>query len=264
MTLTKMLPISRIKQETENIKTFIFNHKLESKPGQFVMVWMPGVGEKPMSISSDTGNEFSITVCAVGPFSKSLQKLKPGEVVGIKGPLGTHFHIKGNNIALVGGGYGAGPMAYIAEKASKQGFKQENIHYCLGARNEKLLLFEKRTQAIATHHIATDDGSKGTKGLVTDVLKEAINQHNIDMIYYCGPELMEKAIFDIAVEKNIDCEISIERYMKCGIGICGSCCVDPTGWRMCVEGPVLNKEQTSKIEEFGKYHRDATGRKVEF
>ncbi len=259
------LKIDNIVEENKTTRSFYFKHTLVSNPGQFVMLWLPGVGEKPISISGDNGKEFFLTVCGVGKVSNELQKLKTGDKVGIKGPLGTHFNLKGKNIALVGGGYGAGPMAFLAEQAIKTDFKKENVHYVIGARNKDLLLFEDRVKKTGAQiHVATDDGSKGHKGYVTEVLNQLIEENKIDMIYCCGPELMEKAVFDIAVEKNIDCEISIERYIKCGIGVCGSCTVDPLGICMCKQGPVVNKELAKKITEFGVYHRDATGKKIYF
>ncbi len=268
--LPQMIKVDRIVDEAKGIKSFYFKHGLNSMPGQFVMAWIPRVGEKPMSIAGDNGKEFFITVCAVGQFSIAKHKLSAGQLVGIRGPLGNPFTLKGKNIALVAGGYGAGPMAFLAETALKEGYTPKDIHYLAGARTKELLLFEKRMEKAKVNvHISTNDGSKGKKGFVTDVLSELIANHEgtkqpIDMVYCCGPEMMEKAVFDIAIKEKIDCQISVERYMKCGIGICGSCCVDPTGWRMCVEGPVLDKTQLLKVKEFGAYHRDASGRKVKF
>ncbi|MBI2139228.1 dihydroorotate dehydrogenase electron transfer subunit [Candidatus Woesearchaeota archaeon] len=268
--LPEMLKIERIIDEAPNIKSFFFRHSLGSKPGQFAMVWIPRVGEKPMSIAGDDGREFFITVAAVGPFSAAKHRIMTGQLVGIRGPLGNPFVLKGKNIALVAGGYGAGPMAFLAEKAIRGGYHPKNIHYLAGARNKDLLLFEKRMEKRNVNvHISTNDGSKGKKGFVTDILDELIakgreTKHSIDMVYCCGPEMMEKAVFEIAIKEKIDCQISVERYMKCGIGICGSCCVDPTGWRMCVEGPVFDKKQLLQVKEFGVYHRDAAGKKVSF
>ena len=268
--LPVMMKVVKIVDEAEGIKSFYFRHRLGSSPGQFVMAWIPRVGEKPMSIAGDNGKEFFLTVSAVGPFSNAKSKLRVGQTMGIRGPLGTCFSLKGKEIALVAGGYGAGPMASLAEKAINQGYSPKKIHYLSGARTKALLLFEQRMKILGVDvQVSTNDGSKGTNGLVTDVLSELIKKNRkakkpIDMVYSCGPEMMEKAVFDIAVKEKIDCQISVERYMKCGIGICGSCCVDPTGWRMCVEGPVLDKKALLKISEFGVYHRDATGRKAFF
>ncbi|MDA1196887.1 MAG: dihydroorotate dehydrogenase electron transfer subunit [Nanoarchaeota archaeon] len=263
MTEVVMLKVEKIKEEYPGTKSFFFNHTLNSQPGQFVMIWLPGLGEKPMSIAADDGKQFYITISGVGPFSKAIQGVKEGDTIGIRGPLGTHFNLKGNTIALVGGGYGAGPMAFLAELAVWEGMKPQNIHYVIGARTKDLLLFEQRMKTIGVNiHITTDDGTQGKQGRVTDALKEIIEE--VDTIYCVGPEMMEKAVYDLAQEHQKECEISLERYTKCGIGICGSCCVDPTGWRMCIEGPVLNQDQLKKVSEFGKYHRDATGKKNNF
>ena len=79
-----------------------------------------------------------------------------------------------------------------------------------------------------------------------------------------GPEIMEMKVAEICYKNNIPFEVSLERYMKCGFGICGQCCVDPVGWRMCVEGPVIDGEKLKKITEFGKYHRTASGKVEKF
>ncbi|HIH42013.1 TPA: dihydroorotate dehydrogenase electron transfer subunit [Candidatus Woesearchaeota archaeon] len=271
-----MLKIEKIEQENSNVKSFYFRHKLNSQPGQFVMVWLPGNGEKPMSIARDYGDSFQLAIASVGNVSNKLCCAKVGDFVGIRGPLGTYFSLTDDkaklvkSIALVGGGYGAGPMASLAELAIKKGLKPANIHYIVGARTKDLLLFHKRLEGIGVNvHITTDDGSFGAKGRVIDVLNKVVtdakkNKIKIDKIYTVGPELMMKAVYDVAMRENIDCEISLERYMKCGIGVCGSCIVDPTGERMCIEGPIIGKEKIKQITEFGKYHRDATGNKVKY
>ncbi|MBI5388885.1 dihydroorotate dehydrogenase electron transfer subunit [Candidatus Woesearchaeota archaeon] len=260
-----MLPIKEITQEAKNIKTLYFSHALHSKPGQFLMMWVPGVGEKPISIAGENEEGFLVTISAVGHFSEAITHLKKGSMVGIKGPLGTFFALNQKRIALVAGGYGAGPMAFLAECAIKEGWNKEHIHYIGGARTKDLLLFEKRMKTLGVQvHFTTNDGSQGTKGLVTDVLQELVVQKKVEMVYCCGPELMEKAVFDVAMHYHLGCQISLERYMKCGIGVCGSCVVDPLGLRMCVEGPVIDKETAEKITEFGVYHRDPTGKKIYF
>jgi dihydroorotate dehydrogenase electron transfer subunit len=259
----QMLKIEKIEQENSMVKSFHFKHSLKSLPGQFVMVWYPGHGEKPMSIAKDTGDMFSLAIAAVGGMTKDIANAKVGDFVGVRGPLGTNFNLTGESIALVGGGYGAGPMASLAELAIKKGFDASKIHFIIGARNEDLLLFHDRLLKKGVNiHITTDDGSVGHQGIVTDALNEVVLQNKIDKIYTVGPEMMMKAVYDVAVREKIDIEISLERYTKCGIGVCGSCVVDPTGERMCMEGPVISKDKIEEITEFGKYHRDATGNKV--
>jgi len=262
------LPIAKIVDEAKDIKTFFFTHLLKSEPGQFIMVILPKLGMRPMSISSDNGAEFGTTICGVGPLSNAMMEKKPGDIIGIRGPLGKPFSGRGNHVVLVGGGYGSGPMAFWAERAIARGMDSKKIHYIVGARTKELLLFEERMRRAKVNlHIATNDGSHGYKGFNIDLLRQVIEEakhsgNPLDMIYTCGPELMEKAVFDVAVETGTDCEISMERYMKCGIGICGSCAVDPDGLLICVDGPCVNKETAAKITEFGAYHRDASGQKV--
>ncbi len=99
-------------------------------------------------------------------------------------------------------------------------------------------------------------GLKGKKG------KEGIDP--IDQVFACGPELMLKAVSEVTAKYNIPSQLSLERYMKCGYGLCGNCVVDPLGIRLCTEGPVVKNDACVKIEEFGKYHRDALGKKHTF
>ena len=107
--------------------------------------------------------------------------------------------------------------------------------------------------------ISTDDGSKGYKGLASDLAKEEIAKEKFDQVLTCGPEIMMKKLYDIC--KNIPFQASLERYMKCGFGICGQCCIGE-GLRVCKEGPVFDGKTLKKIQDFGIYTRDASGRKI--
>lgn len=257
-----MLPIKEVIEEARGIKSFIFEHPLHAKPGQFVMLWLPGMDAKPMSVSADNGRTFTVTLSGVGPFSNKMMEMHAGDSVGVMGPFGTHFSMDGKNVAMVGGGYGSGPLTLLAEERKKAG---KDSHLIIGARTADLLLFRGRTsKAGITTYYATNDGSFGFHGLSTELLEKVIRENNIDRVMTCGPELMMKKILEICQTHNIPCELSIERYMKCGIGICGTCCVDPLGIRTCVEGPVVSGEVAQQITEFGKYHRDRCGVKHPF
>ena len=108
-------------------------------------------------------------------------------------------------------------------------------------------------------YISTDDGSKGFKGLASDMAKELINKNNFDSIITCGPELMMKNLLELC--PDVPFQASLERYMKCGIGICGQCCIGE-GLRVCVEGPVFYGEMLRNIKDFGVFKRDASGKKI--
>lgn len=256
--------IAQVTQETKDTKTFFLEYPLNSKPGQFVMLWLPGVGEKPISVSGQKEGKFSVTVCAVGPVSNAINKLKKGDKLGFRGPFGTHFALPkdANAIATVGGGYGAAPLAYLAEQALAQGTK---TYFIEGARSRERLVFTKRMmKAGAEVLLCTDDGSEGPKCYSTDVLKDALKKHKISKVFTCGPEMMMKKAAEITKKAGIPAEVSMERYMKCGIGICGQCAVDDSGICLCKEGPILSGEHALSLKEFGKYHRDSAGRKAKW
>ena len=258
------------------MKTFVFEHKLDSLPGQFVNLWSPRVDEKPMSIAYDNGKEFWVTMFAVGPFSKKMHTLKVGDLVGVRGPYGKGFTFKkGQHLVMMAGGYGAAPLYNLTVNAVKAGC---TVDFVVGARSREHLLYLDRIKKLKNVklHVTTDDGSVGIKGYNVVVLNKLIEEMKsaktakakktakIDCVYTCGPEIMMKVISDICHKAKVPAQISIERYMKCGFGVCGQCCTDPRGERMCMEGPVVSNEYARSVTEFGKFHRDAQGKLHQF
>lgn len=258
------LPIKKIVQETEDVRSFYFDFKLELKPGQFVMLWMPGVDEKPFGISYKSEGSFAISVFKVGPFTEKLFTLKEGDYVGIKGPFGTNFGFSNEkSIALVAGGCGIVSLITFAEEILKNK-PDVKIYFINGAKSKDKLLFMKRLESMDVELLScTDDGSFGKKCFTPELLSELIKEKEIELVCACGPEIMMKKIFDICEKEKISCQLSLERMMKCGGGLCGSCTVDPTGWRVCKEGPVFDNNQIRQISEFGKYKRSESGRIVD-
>lgn len=260
----EILPIKEIIEENSTTKTFIFDYPLGGKPGQFLMLWIPGVDEKPMSVAFDDGKEFWITVCKVGPASEALHNMKVGDLVGVRGPLGTHYRFgKGDHLALVAGGYGAAPMYFVAREAVKMGC---TVDFLVGARNEDLLLYIDRVKEMdgVNLHISTDDGSVGHKGYITEVLDKVLAEGGVNAVFTCGPEVMMNVVGQVADKHGVDSYMSMEKYMKCGIGVCGQCAVDDTGELVCTKGPVMSYKYLKKLPEMGKYHRDAQGKKHYF
>lgn len=247
------MEISDVVQEGKGQKSFFFKQALDCKPGQFVMVWLPGVDEKPMAISYYKKKEFAFTSQAVGKFTDALDKLRKGDKLGIRGPYGNSFSIK-NNACVVAGGVGLSSVSTLIDS-----LKNPTIIY--GARGKEHLIYLKRYKN-KNRIITTDDGSYGKKGFTTDVLKELLQdkKNKIKIVYTCGPEVMMKKVFDICNEYKIECEASLERIMKCGYGICGACmCSDKI---VCMDGPVFNLAQLKKMPDFGNFARLKTGRKV--
>ncbi|MBP2132932.1 dihydroorotate dehydrogenase electron transfer subunit [Methanomicrobium sp. W14] len=245
------MEITEIIDETPLIKTFVFDKKFEFRAGQFCMVWIPGVDEVPMGLSS--GN--SITVQKAGPATTALFGFKAGDKLGIRAPLGNGFSPSGKVLA-VAGGVGAAPLRPLAMSGRCDTF-------LLGSRNSDELLYAGELSEVCRFMIATDDGSKGHHGFVTELMQD-IDLAFFDTVCVCGPEIMMKGVLDILESKGIAGrgQFSLARYMKCGVGICGSCCIDPDGLRVCRDGPVFSGDVLLKSSEFGNYSRDASGRKV--
>jgi len=253
------LKIDKIIEETSDIKTFTFKYTLGANPGQFIMLTDFEGGEKPFSISDCTKEEFSITVKRIGEFTTRLFQKCVGDYVSIRGAYGSSFFISKNNVLLVGGGYAVPTFYFFAKVLLEAG---ANVTLINGARTKAEHVFADRFKELDIKVInTTDDGSFGEKGTAVEIAQKIISQHNFDFIYASGPEMMMKALQNIAGET--DYEFLFERYMKCAIGICGNCTMDPLGLRLCVEGPVLPKEKVEQLTEFGKYHRDASGKRHE-
>jgi len=251
--IPKMLEIRRVVQEGKGQKSFFFNHSIGCKPGQFVMVWLPGVDEKPMAVSYCNKKEFAFTSQSIGKFTNELDKLKKGGKIGIRGPYGNSFSLK-SNACIVAGGVGLSSMSTLIDK-----LKNPLIIY--GARSRQHLIYLKRYKN-KNMIVATDDGSFGRKGFTTDVLAELLKnkKNKIKIVYTCGPEIMMKKVFEICNKHKIQCETSLERYMACGFGICGKCMINDK--ICCVDGPIFNSQQLSKMPEFGNFARLKSGKKV--
>lgn len=271
----KILKIKKIISETNSIKTFIFDWNMDDeiiipKPGHFVMIWnfFKEKDEKPMSISliDKKNNEIGITIKKVGDFTKILHDLNVGDRLGIRGPYGNGFEINDKNtdenILAIGGGVGMAPIACFTDYAQEKG---KNVDVISASVTKDELLFKERLSNIGANvFTCTDDGTCGYKGFATSRTIDLLENSYYDMAIVCGPEIMMKEIFNLLEDKNIPAQYSMERYMKCAMGLCGQCCVDYSGWRICVEGPVFSSEDMKKIYEFGKYHRNSSGIKELF
>jgi len=252
----KPVKITEIRKEGREIKTFLFDETIQAEPGQFVMVWVPGIAEKPFSISYQT--PFGITVKRRGPFTSALFELKEGDTLWVRGPYGNGFPVdklnSSSNVYIVGGGIGTAPLAFLAEK-----LEVEVVSF-LGAKSYDEIIFEGRFRRVGETHVITEDGSRGDKGVVTDLIRKYQVREN-SKAAVCGPEKMlsntSKILESYLKPGNI--YISLERYMKCGRGLCGSC--ECGGYRVCVDGPVFSYEQLKIVEDFGNFRRDRAGKK---
>lgn len=256
--------IKKLKRETPLVTSYTFEYPDRAAPGQFINLWIAGVDEKPMSVAYDDGKSITVSVAAVGPFSKALANKKEGDVIGVRGPFGQLFTWKPKmRIAMLAGGYGVAPLYFAATQAIKDGCVVDFFH---GARSKEHLPLADRIKKLknVTYYPATDDGSAGFKGTSVGAWlaqMDAKGAKKYDLVMTCGPERMMKAVSDIAFERKIQAQISVERYMKCGFGVCGNCVVDDSGITTCKKGTVMDNEDVRNIKEFGEYHRDSVGRK---
>ena len=259
MNIPKITSIIECKSEAKETKTLTFKNPEKVKPGQFYMIWIPGVDEIPMSVSYFKGDVKGITFRKVGDATSALYKLKPGDKIGVRGPYGNGFKIAGKHLLFVGGGTGIATLAPAVEQATKNKIKSTVI---IGFKKKSEIFFEDRLKGYGANVlVSTDDGSRGYKGFASDLTKDVLKKEKIDSVLTCGPEIMMKNILSHC--NNILFQASLERHMRCSIGICGQCCIGK-GLRVCIDGPVFDGKTLKNVEDFGIYRRDSAGRKIRF
>lgn len=242
-------------EEAEGVVTLRFSWPVPASPGQFIMVWLPGVDEVPMSLSY-LGDMKGITVKAIGEATKALTCLKVGDRISVRGPYGHGYMMPKGKVLAVGGGTGMASLLPAMER-----IPASSIDTAIGARSLNEVLFEERAKKTSSNvRVSTDDGSKGFHGNAVQLAKEMMETTRYDMVIACGPEKMMYYLHQLCLEKGVPCQMSLERYMKCGAGLCGSCAID--GMRVCREGPVFTGEELRTLSEFGKVRRDECGRAV--
>ncbi len=300
------VPIARITEETENVRTFNFELDIPVLPGQFIMLTDFNGGEKPFSISDCAENcskaFFSITVKKIGEFTSRLFRMKAGDIVSIRGAYGSSFFIPGEtdepgprtpgsilNIGpsefkpvLCGGGFGLPPLYLLCRRLLDAGTPVESIHVIAAGRTEEDLLFEQRFAGLGVSYTGAaetlDDADAAGRrengcgricGTAADALADlaggggrevesSSTGRQYNFLYASGPDLMMKSLI-LQLSSQTEYQFLFERYMKCAIGICGSCATDPGGIRICKEGPALWRSQVEQLKDFGVYRRTASG-----
>ncbi|OGB90492.1 hypothetical protein A2625_00580 [candidate division WOR-1 bacterium RIFCSPHIGHO2_01_FULL_53_15] len=240
------------------VSQYISSH---AQPGQFVNVKcsesFDPLLRRPISFHriNTQHRTFELLYEVVGRGSELLTKYFVGEELDILGPLGTGFNIDPEKRIhiLVGGGMGIAPLLALGEQIQNSKVKSQNALYVLiGANNKEHIFGEEEFRKVTDQvQVATDDGSYGKKGFVSDLLlnfiETELRTHNSELatIYACGPRPMLKAVAEIAQQKKIDCQISMEERMACGIGACKGCATKTAGGyrTVCKHGPVLDAKE---------------------
>jgi dihydroorotate dehydrogenase electron transfer subunit len=253
---TEIVPIESFIEHSSEIKSFYFrNFRIATayRPGNFVILWLPDFDFLPMSISNVDGNLIEITVQKVGEGTSKLFEKNIGDKIGIRGPFGNSWNYEdASNILVVGGGMGIAALMSLIEPLKQN---KKNVFVAIGAKDEPSLIFADRLIDLIPNTLcSTDDGSVGRKCFVTDTIEEIIKKEKIDLIITCGPEVMMKRVSEIADSHNIEIQASLERRMKCGIGLCGSCCLGTDNdISVCKDGPIFNSKQLKEFSRFGTY-----------
>ncbi|MDR2384243.1 MAG: dihydroorotate dehydrogenase electron transfer subunit [Tannerella sp.] len=223
----------------------------EMLPGQFVQVKVTGSEKtflrRPISINyvNKERNELWLLIQIVGPGTQKMAQYVSGDIVNTIVPLGNGFTVPQSvtdlKILLVGGGVGTAPILFMGKILKEMYF---NLVFLLGGRTKNDIMQMDEFQKLGTVYVTTEDGSKGEKGFVTNHSTLLVSRE-FGKIYACGPKPMMEAVAKYAKDRNIDCEVSLENMMACGIGAC-LCCVEKTvkgNVCVCTEGPVFNINQ---------------------
>ncbi|GBL40738.1 probable dihydroorotate dehydrogenase B (NAD(+)), electron transfer subunit [Nitrosarchaeum sp.] len=258
---TKICIVEKVIDETPTVRTLIFTDDVLSTvlPGQFAMVWIPGINELPMSVMiSQESGKAAFTVRRHGSASTGLFNVQVGQQIGVRGPYGNSFDLKQGKLLLVGGGTGLVPMMRLLTFV-KPG---DDVTVLIGAKSKNEVFFEDLANNLLKNNnhrviVTTDDGTYGEKGFVTSMVEKLVNENHFDGVYTCGPEIMMYKTVQLAHSKGLFVQASLERMMKCGVGICGSCCVGED--LVCRDGTVFNGDYLLSNKEFGHSHRNKAG-----
>ena len=264
--------IERVVDETPTVRTLYFHDPVLANvlPGQFAMVWIPGVNELPMSVMTSLDfPEAGFTVRKRGESSTALYNLKIGDKIGVRGPYGNSFATENirvltdAKVLLIGGGTGLVPLMRYLDFLVNPAINGASVTLLMGSKTKDEVFFEEKAKELIGRNTkltvipVTEDGSYGEKGYVTDVLEKLLQENTYDAIYTCGPELMMYKVVKLANKKGIFVQASLERMMKCGVGICGSCCVNED--LVCRDGTVFDGQHLAKNSEFGHFERTKSG-----
>lgn len=228
-------------------------------PGQFVMLRanhrIDPLLRRPFSIhqvvrEGDAVTGLEILYKVVGRSTAVLSGIQAGESIDLLGALGKGFTVEKEDkgVFIAGGGIGIAPMLFLASSLVENGIDPSRCVVFIGGRTGDDILCRERFEELGMEVVvATDDGSRGEKGFVTDIMAARVGENRPERIYACGPHPMLEAVAEIACAADVACELSIETVMACGMGACLGCAVESSRdsekyLHVCLDGPVFNAE----------------------
>jgi dihydroorotate dehydrogenase electron transfer subunit len=216
-------------------------------PGQFAELLVQDTRNaflrRPISIYNvlPECNSFELLIQIVGEGTRLMAQLETGDMLNVVYPLGKGFDMQtpGDKVLLIGGGVGLAPLLYLARKFNEKGIRPSIL---IGGRGKENIIETEQFAAYGDVYITTEDGSVGEQGFVT---QHSVMNADFDKIYTCGPDPMMRAVAAIAHKRDIECEVSLENMMACGIGACLCCVTETTSGHQCVctDGPVFNTKK---------------------
>ena len=226
----------------------VFEGRLEARPGQFVMVKCSATHDpllpRPFSLEESDGKTFSLLFQVRGRGTALLARKKPGDVLHVLGPLGRGFPLPQGKALLVAGGIGVAPLRFLVRVLKEKG---KDLVFFYGARSAADLILLDELKSLGVDTIcATEDGSLGARGLITEPLREFLEGEKTGEIFACGPLPMLYAVSDLARKFGLKAYLSLEARMACGLGMCLGCAFprkDGSYLHVCTEGPVVSAEE---------------------
>ena len=250
--LTEMVSNQRMTDDTWLMGLHSAEIAQTAKPGQFVMIRVrPGLDpllRRPFSICGVRDDLLLVLYRVVGKGTSLMTGLREGERMWVLGPLGKGFAVPENRTGrlLVGGGIGIAPLLFLG-----QFHREKKVTFMMGFRSAKDIIFPERITGEDTGFlVATDDGTRGHPGPVTDLLEEHLRKSQGEVaVYACGPKPMLRKVAHMTMAQRIPCQVSLEAHMACGLGACQGCAVKASAdsgrsyFHVCKEGPVFEARE---------------------
>lgn len=264
--IPEMYIIKKVRKETEDTFTIYLaaaegDTSFPFKPGQFNMLYVHGCGEVPISICGDPNKPDKLihTIRVVGDVTRAIRRLQTGDMLGVRGPYGSHWPVEkaeGRDIIVVAGGIGLAPLRPVVYHVLNNREKYKRISILYGTRMPSDIIFQKELESLRGRfdvdlYVTVDRSDKnwmGNVGVVTTLIKNANFNPANTTAFLCGPEIMMRYAAITLQQNELTPEnmyVSLERNMKCGIGLCGHC--QYTGKIICKDGPVFNYDSVKDL-----------------